>query len=180
MNTPPEGMPKLQRPIIIMGCTSIVGIVMIINGYRVHVDSAQDQIYSSFYILGGLLFLAINFMMEAVFSAANFIVESLRAELGPMLAELHRGVKTIENMPAPAATGAPVRIRVDKSDSPETASAQPKTPYYYSTDGTVQGPLTAADLRSFREDGLITDNTPVRREGESQWSTFRDYAELKA
>lgn len=176
MNSQAEPLPTLQRPLLIMICTGIVGVVMIVNGYRVKVETPADQIYSALYILGGELFLAINFLMEAIFSAAKYVVESMRAELGPILSEVHRGVKNIESLPA---TAAPVRMRVEKSSSPEGSAPSPHTAYFYSADGTQQGPLTAADLKSLRGDGLITDNTPVLRQGETQWNAYRDFPELK-
>jgi len=50
--------------------------------------------------------------------------------------------------------------------------------YYYSSNGEQLGPVDASDLRMMRKDGLITDDTPVIREGESQWRQFRDYLAL--
>lgn len=58
------------------------------------------------------------------------------------------------------------------------ASSQPTKGYYFSTDGQQQGPLAATDLRSMRKDGLIADDTPVLREGDSQWRTYRDFLAL--
>ena len=177
MKTMPDEQPELRRPIVIMGCTSIVGIVMIVNGYETKVESTASQVYASTYILGGTLLLSMNFLMEAIFSAAKYIVDSLRLEMGPVLSEVHRAVKGIEGMPAPAATNQ--RVRVENAPPAEPAAARPQAPYYYSTDGSQQGPVTVTDLKSLRADGLITDNTPVLRAGETQWSTYRDYSELK-
>jgi hypothetical protein len=50
--------------------------------------------------------------------------------------------------------------------------------YYYSTNGEQLGPVDASDLRMMRKDGLITDDTPVFREGEAEWRSFRDYLAL--
>lgn len=50
--------------------------------------------------------------------------------------------------------------------------------YYYSTYGEQQGPVEASDLRMMSKDGLVTDETPVLREGETQWRQFRDYLAL--
>jgi hypothetical protein len=50
--------------------------------------------------------------------------------------------------------------------------------YYYSSNEEQLGPVDASDLRMMRKDGLITDDTPVIREGESQWRQFRDYLAL--
>lgn len=59
-----------------------------------------------------------------------------------------------------------------------TTSSNSKASYYYTTDGTQQGPVDATDLRMMRKDGLVTDDTPVLREGETQWRKFRDYLAL--
>jgi hypothetical protein len=59
-----------------------------------------------------------------------------------------------------------------------TTSVSSKAGYYYSTDGVQEGPVDASDLRLMRKDGLITDDTPVLRDGESQWRRFRDYLAL--
>ena len=62
--------------------------------------------------------------------------------------------------------------------STRPASSSTQVAYYYSTDGQQQGPLDAAGLRSMRKDGLITDDTPVLREGEAEWRTYRDFLAL--
>ncbi len=52
--------------------------------------------------------------------------------------------------------------------------------YYYSTDGgEQQGPVDANDLKLMRQDGLVTDETLVIREGESQWRSYGDYLALR-
>ena len=66
---------------------------------------------------------------------------------------------------------------IERSLSPATPSA-PEKAYHYSSDGTQQGPLSAADLRSMRKDGLITNDTPVLREGDSKWRTYKDFLSL--
>jgi hypothetical protein len=61
--------------------------------------------------------------------------------------------------------------------TPTTSSAS-KAGYYYSTDGSQQGPVDSNDLRLMRKDGLIADDTLVLREGETAWRTLRDYLAL--
>ena len=74
------------------------------------------------------------------------------------------------------------RLRAIESSSytpvAPTTSSTSKVGYFYSTDGTQQGPVDATDLRMMRKDGLVTDDTPVLREGETAWRTFRDYLAL--
>jgi hypothetical protein len=62
--------------------------------------------------------------------------------------------------------------------SSSSASPQPAKGYYFSTDGKQQGPVPASDLRSMRKDGLIADDTPILREGETQWRRFQDFLAL--
>jgi hypothetical protein len=57
-------------------------------------------------------------------------------------------------------------------------STHPSAVYYFSTDGQPQGPVPAADLRSMRKDGFVTDDTPVIREGHSEWKTYKDFLAL--
>ena len=59
-----------------------------------------------------------------------------------------------------------------------TTSSTSKAGYFYSTDGSQQGPVDATDLRMMRKDGLVNDDTPVLREGETAWRKFRDYLAL--
>jgi hypothetical protein len=59
-----------------------------------------------------------------------------------------------------------------------TTSSTSKVGYFYSTDGSQQGPVDAADLRMMRKDSLVADDTPVLREGETEWRTFKDYLAL--
>ena len=59
-----------------------------------------------------------------------------------------------------------------------SAASQPTKAYYFSTDGQQQGPVSATDLRGMRKDGLIADDTPVLRDGETQWRTFQDFLAL--
>ena len=62
--------------------------------------------------------------------------------------------------------------------STRLTSSTAQAVYYYSADGQQQGPLAAADLRSMHKDGLVTDDTPVRHEGETEWKTYRDFLAL--
>jgi hypothetical protein len=70
-------------------------------------------------------------------------------------------------------------IRSTPAASPMTTTlSSSNVRYYYSTNGEQLGPVDASDLRMMRKDGLITDDTPVFREGEAEWRRFRDYLAL--
>jgi hypothetical protein len=50
--------------------------------------------------------------------------------------------------------------------------------YFYSPHKEQQEPVEACDLRLLRTDGLVTDDTPIFRGGESKRLRFRDYLAL--
>ena len=61
--------------------------------------------------------------------------------------------------------------------SPQPLSVS-KEKFYYSTDGEQQGPVDAGDLKLMWQDGLITNDTLVIREGDPEWRSIRDYLPL--
>ena len=73
----------------------------------------------------------------------------------------------------------PILVRMDKSAAAApTSSARSGAVYYYSSDGTQQGPFTASDIKEFRDADVITDETQVFREGDSQWRAYREFPEF--
>ena len=84
-------------------------------------------------------------------------------------------LKSIESSLSPAT---PLTVRIDSTPPPRSIPTRQQAAYYFSADGTQQGPLAASDLKNMRKDGLIADDTPVLREGESQWRAYRDCLEL--
>ncbi len=65
-----------------------------------------------------------------------------------------------------------------QGSAPSSVLTSSEVTYSYSSDGHQYGPLTAADLRRMRKDGLITDDTPVVRSDQQEWKTFRDFLAL--
>jgi len=80
----------------------------------------------------------------------------------------------------PTPTVSPNYFYNKEQAQPKQILSSPDVRFYYSTGGEQQGPVDASDLRLMRQDGPITDDTPVIREGESEWRTFRDYLSLSA
>lgn len=73
----------------------------------------------------------------------------------------------------------PLLVRVDSVPAaPPPRTGRAGAVFHYAVDGAQQGPFTAADMRDFRGAGVLAEETPVFREGESQWRTFRDFPEL--
>lgn len=70
-------------------------------------------------------------------------------------------------------------LRSGRSTPPTTTTLSgSNVKYYYTSNGEQQGPIDASDLRMMHKDGLINDDTPVIREGESDWRQYRDYLAL--
>jgi GYF domain 2 len=63
---------------------------------------------------------------------------------------------------------------------PPTSSPRPPAVYHFVLDDTDQGPFTHIDMQDFRSAGVIADDTPVFRDGETEWRTYRDFQELTA
>ena len=53
-----------------------------------------------------------------------------------------------------------------------------KEKFYYSTNGKQEGPVDADDLKLLWQEGIITNNTHVIREGDPEWRGIRDYLAL--
>lgn len=76
-------------------------------------------------------------------------------------------------------SGTPLVVRVDSSPAaPPLRTGRVGAVFHYTADGAQQGPFTPADMKDFRVAEVLADETPVFREGESQWRTYRDYPEL--
>jgi len=50
--------------------------------------------------------------------------------------------------------------------------------YRYAVDGMEQGPFSAKDMREFKNAGVVKDDTPVYRDGDSDWRTYHDFPNL--
>jgi hypothetical protein len=92
-----------------------------------------------------------------------------------ILTKMERHLDGIESSLSPLK---PLTVRIDTSPPTQPGSSPAQPAYYYSTDGVQQGPVAASDLKLMRKDGLITDDAPVLREGDSQWRTYRDFLAL--
>jgi len=88
-------------------------------------------------------------------------------------------VSKIQSIEQRLSSSTPILVQLDKIPASTPPPDTPKTvKYYYSTDGTQQGPYTASELKEYRSNGVIADKTSVFRKGDSEWRTFRDFPEL--
>ena len=67
-----------------------------------------------------------------------------------------------------------------KDIPPPPAQATTRLPavFHFALDGANQGPFTSIDMRDFRAAGVVSDDTPVFREGEAEWRTYSGFQEL--
>lgn len=79
---------------------------------------------------------------------------------------------------APTPTLAANYFYDQEHELPKPTLSSSKEKFYYYANGEQQGPVDASDLKLMWQDGLITNDTPVILEGESQWRNVRDYLAL--
>jgi hypothetical protein len=140
---------------------------------------------SIFYILGVLALIGAVFCFSQSFVTAVIVAVAgvIYFGIGQAVDYLARTAHSTDRLCTLFETSVSERLRnIESSLSTVPASgstaSQPAKRYFFSTDGQQQGPVSAADLRSMRKDGLIADDTPVLREGEMQWLRFRDFLAL--
>jgi len=138
---------------------------------------------SSFYIMGvvALVGAVVCVFVVSITAAISVALAAIiYFGIGQAVDYLARTAHSTDRLCTILETSISERLKSIENSLPPSSSAvsQPTKGYYYSTDGQQQGPLDAANLRSMRKDGLITDDTPVLREGESQWRTYRDFLAL--
>ena len=134
-------------------------------------------------IVGGVVICIVESLSEGiVLGFASFFAGIIYLGIGQAVDYLARTAHSTDRLCTILETSIMERLRaIENSNSTPVAppiSSSSKMGYYYSTDGTQQGPVDASDLRLLRKDGLVTDDTPVLREGDSQWRRFRDYLAL--
>jgi GYF domain 2 len=62
----------------------------------------------------------------------------------------------------------------DPVEEPEITDPE----YFYSKNGKEEGPFSAAELKTFRMNGVIKDTTPIFRSGNKDWFPFRKLLDL--
>ena len=72
---------------------------------------------------------------------------------------------------APLASGTNSCRSCRKKVSTSKSAVRREPGYFYASGETAEGPFTADEIREFLDAGIITADTPVAREGESEWGT---------
>jgi hypothetical protein len=151
--------PILTRVLQVFGVATI--IIGVIAGVVICADSASAGIAVIVgSIFTGIIYIGIAQAVDYLARTA-FSTDRLCTILDTSITERLRAIESSSYSPT----------------APTTSSTS-KVGYFYSTDGSQQGPVDANDLRMMRKDGLITDDTAVLREGETEWRKFRDYLAL--
>lgn len=130
-------------------------------------------------ILGGAFGLVIAFLLLILAIFWLIFPWMVYAKLNGLIAGLKKledSQSTLQHILTKIA-GHAEAVERNSSTAGATSSTSQVT-YYYSSDGQQQGPLSAADLKAMRKDGLVTDDTPVLRAGEQQWKVYRDFLAL--
>ncbi len=158
-------MNKTHETPILTRVLQVFGVATIIVGVIAGVVICADAASAGIAVIVGSIFTGIIYIgiAQAVDYLARtaFSTDRLCTILDTSITERLRAIESSSYSPA----------------APTTSSTS-KVGYFYSTDGSQQGPVDATDLRMMRKDGLITDDTAVLREGETEWRKFRDYLAL--
>jgi len=153
-------MPKTyKRPVMatvfecIAGAAFIAGVFAFIAAW---VDSASSQSGAPSAIAG-----AVCVIMAAVYYGIGQVIDflgraSYRADQIRLL---------LEEQLLPRLKAADTGL----SSAPRVAPPPAGPEYFYSKEGKEEGPFSAAELRSFRAKGVISDTTPVFRTGDKEW-----------
>ena len=135
--------------------------------------SAIHEIEALLLFLISTVFFVGAAVIEAIVRARNTVetITPSTAASATNTAETARILR--EHLPALAARPletAPPPIGARKAVADQT--------FHYSDNGSSIGPCTAADMRELREADVISDDTLVFREGDTQWRAFMQFNEL--
>jgi hypothetical protein len=159
--------PILTRVLYTFAALTIIGAV--VGGVMICSDSVSEGIAV---IVGGL-FAGVIYI--GIGQAVDYLARTAHAtdQLSTILeTSITQRLESIEGRLSPSTS---LLVRVDSTPPPPNA----RTEFYYSTDGTKQGPASANDMRLLWGNGVVRDDTPVIRDGESQWRTYGELLALK-
>jgi GYF domain 2 len=158
--------PILTRVLYTFGALTIIGAV-IIGGVMIYFDSLSAGIA----VIAGGLFAGIVYI--GIGQTVDYLARTAHAtdQLSAVLqGSIAQRLESIEGRLSP-----PLLVRVDTT--PPSPAA--RSSYYFSLDGTKQGPLPASEMRRLWGGGVLRDDTPVLRDGETQWRTYGELLSLR-
>jgi GYF domain 2 len=164
---------KYKRPILTT-ILDIIGIICLIVGALCILDGVFETkimavaagaalaVSAIFYIGLGQV---IDFLGRSAFFSEE-LLDHVEREITPRI----KNVEVILSSPA--------RTSPTLQPSGAGASAPKKSQYFYSLKGSQEGPFDADEIKLFREQGLIDDETPIFRAGDKEWLKFRLFPDL--
>jgi hypothetical protein len=165
--------PILTRVLRTFGWATI--IIGIISGAAI---CANDSLGEGIAIIIGSVFAGIIYI--GIAQAVDFLARTAFStdQLCTILATSVRvQSKSIEALLSSAKPSADKRSIPPPPPMPTTR--QPAV-FHFAMDDSNQGPFTHIDMKDFRAAGVVADDTPVFRDGETEWRTYRDFPELLA
>jgi hypothetical protein len=164
---------EYKQPILtsifnILGILSIIGAA--IGGAMICSDSLSEGIAV---IIGGV-FAGIVYI--GIGQAVDYLARTAytTSQLSTILeTSVMQRLASIESRFSPATT---LTVRIDSTPPPPSSRGGD---YYYAADGTTKGPRSVGDLRRLWKEGIIRLDTPVLRDGETQWRTYGELLDLK-
>ena len=159
-------MTKYERPIL-TSIFTILGVVTLIGAFFCLAVSVPTAIAVG---LASIVYFGIGQVIEFLGRTA-YSTERLCTI---MESSVRIQSKSVEALARPSA---------DKKSippPPPMPTTRPPAVYHFAMDGSNQGPFTHIDMKDFRAAGVVADDTPVFRDGEAEWRTYRDFQELIA
>jgi hypothetical protein len=158
-----------SRPILSGLFTAIAALAILAGFYAIFVGFTKNREenlagYGAFTIAGVCIISAvicasigqvIDFLARTAFYSER-IADSLSGDFGAQLKRIE------ERLPAPT----------------HSPTAAPKDEYFYSTDGTQEGPFSAGEMRDFRAKKIIDEKTNVFRTSGNEWLPLQMFPDL--
>ena len=162
-------MAKYERPIL-TSIFTILGVVALIGAFFCLAVSVPTAIAVG---LASIVYFGIGQVIEFLGRTA-YSTERLCTIMETSVRVQSKSVEALLSSAKPSAE--------KRSIPPPPPMSTTRSPavYHFAMDGSNQGPFTHIDMKDFRAAGVVADDTPVFRDGESAWRTYRDFQELSA
>jgi hypothetical protein len=155
--------PVLSGILDVIAILSILGGAACIFGAFMMASQSGAEAYAAFglgvsLIISALIYLGVSQVIDFLGRTA------FHTERMADLMELQAAEKTKAH-----ATAAAPAARVP---------AAPKAEYFYSTDGSQEGPFSMGEMRVFKSEGIINEMTNVFRTGDKEWLPLKMFPDL--
>jgi hypothetical protein len=164
---------EYQKPIL-TSLLNFLGVVIILGTVTMSALKMASNAWGDAFsiiiggILAGLIYLGVGQAVDYLARTAHATTQLttlLQSSIAPRL----------ENIEGRLSPSNPVVVRIDTLPFPPSAT----TAYYYYTNGSKHGPVPASQVRQLWGDGMIQDESPLLREGDTEWRTYRELLSVK-